>query len=426
MRWTDLLTIAQDLVFLLRSQRWSEEKMIRYREHRLIRIMKHAVSRVPFYQSLGISPDSLRTSQDLKRFPIVTKQDIQKNADGFLWPHLKKEDLHVSRSSGTSCEPTQTYFDHRCWLFSKYSLKMSRVLAVENPLFKRLLIVSEQPKTNLEAAKPSRGQGAFILFGQNHLSIFDPIDDHIPVLLDYKPHMVYAFPSYLLSLIQAFEERHLSYPKIPVIFTSSELLTGKARAQIENCFQARLYDVYGSTEFKEVAWQCRQGRYHINFQNVYLETEPDESIEHSAGNRLLISSLTNYAMPLLRFDIGDRANMDRGKCPCGRESPYLRNIHGREADFIKLSNGKRVSPYLLTTTIEAHPAIQKYQIVQKSPSELAIEIVTPADIDSHGISEALSGKLRKVLDDNIHITFNKVDQIHRSESGKFQIIKKTF
>ena len=426
MRWTDILTIARDLVFLLRSQGWSEDKVIRYREQRLIRIMKHAVSQVPFYQSLRISPGSIRTSQDLKRFPIVTKQEIQENTDGFLWPRLKKEDLHVSRTSGTSCEPTQTYFDHRCWLFSKYALKMSRVWAVENPLFKRLLIVSEQPKTNLEASRPSRRRGAQILLKQKHLSLFDPVDDHIPVLLNYKPHMLYAFPSYLLSLIQALEEKHLPYLKIPVIFTSSELLTGKARTQIENGFQARLYDVYGSTEFKEVAWQCRQGRYHINFQNVYLETDPKESIEPTGGSRLLISSLTNYAMPLLRFDIGDRAEMGRGKCPCGRESPYLRNIHGREADFIQLSNGKRVSPYLLTMTIEAHPAIQKYQIVQKSATELAIEFVAFADGDAHGISEALSGKLRNILDDNIRVTFNKVDEIHRSESGKFQIIKKMF
>ncbi|MBI3595923.1 MAG: phenylacetate--CoA ligase family protein [Nitrospirae bacterium] len=426
MRWTDISTIARDLVFLLRSQGWPEDKIIRYREKRLIRIMKHAVSQVPFYKSLGISPNSIRTAQDLKRFPVVTKRDIQKNDDGFLWPQLKKEGLHVSRSSGTSCEPTQTYFDHRCWLFSKYALKMSRIVAVENPLFKRLLIVSEQTNTNLEETKPSRWKSALILFGQRHLSIFDNVDDHIPVLLNYKPHILYAFPSYLLSLIQAFEEKHLPYPKIPVIFTSSELLTGKARTQIENCFQARLYDVYGSTEFKEVAWQCRQGRYHINFQNVYLETEPNESMEAFGDSRLLISSLTNYAMPLLRFDIGDRAELGQGRCPCGRPSPYLRNIHGREADFIQLPDGKRVSPYLLTMTIEAHPSIQKYQIVQKSATELTIEFIARNDVDTHGISEALSGKLQKLLDGHIHITFNKVDQIHRSESGKFQIIKKTF
>jgi phenylacetate-CoA ligase len=426
MRWTDTWTIAQDLVFLLRSQGWSEDKIIHCREKRLIRIMKHAVSQVPFYKSLGISPNSIRTAQDLKQFPVITKQDIQKNHDAFLWPQLKKAELHVSRTSGTSCEPTKTYFDHRCWLFSKYALKMSRIFAVENPLFKRLLIVSEQRNANLEEANRSRLKGGPLFFVQRHLSLFEDVDDHIPVFLDYKPHILYAFPSYILSLIQAFEEKHLPYPKIPVIFTSSELLTAKARTQIENCFQARLYDVYGSTEFKEVAWQCRQGRYHINFQNVYLETEPNGSTKPSGGSRLFISSLTNYAMPLLRFEIGDRAELDRGECPCGRRSPYLRNIYGREADFIRLPNGKRVSPYLLTTTIEAHPAIRKYQIVQKSATELTIKLVTPDDVDTNGIAKALSGELEKLLDDHIHITFDKVDQIHRSESGKYQIVQKTF
>lgn len=423
MKWKDFFTIGRDLVFLLRSQGWAEGKIIRFQEDRLIRIMKHAVSQVPFYKSLGISSGSIRTGQDLKRFPVISKRDIQKNENGFLWPQLGKGDLHVSRTSGTSCEPTQTFFDQRCWLFSKYALKMNRIFAVENPLFKRLLIVTEQPNTISDTAET---QGLLFLFGQKTLSIFDSIDEHIPVLLSYKPHMLYAFPSYLLSLIQAIEEKHLPYPKIRVIFTSSELLTEKARSQIENCFQARLYDVYGSTEFKEVAWQCREGRYHVNFQNVYLETESNESMDPSGSGRLLISSLTNYAMPLLRFDIGDQAELGQGPCPCGRQSTYLRNIQGREADFIQLSNGKRISPYLLTMTIEAHPAIQKYQIVQKSATDLDIEFVARPDVDVHGIPEALSGKLQNLLDDDIRITFNKVDQIHRSESGKFQIVKKLY
>jgi phenylacetate-coenzyme A ligase PaaK-like adenylate-forming protein len=179
-------------------------------------MMKHAVSHIPFYRLLGISADSIRCAEDLERFPVLTKQDIQNEPRAFVWPCLKKHDLFVSRSSGTTCEPTLTYFDRDAWLFSKYALKAFRVFAVTNPIFKRLLIVSEQPPEELDRANKASILGNGVLFKQRYISIFEDVSQHVPFTLAYKPEIFYGFPSHLLDLIGVLEDQNLPLPKIPI------------------------------------------------------------------------------------------------------------------------------------------------------------------------------------------------------------------
>jgi phenylacetate-CoA ligase len=389
-------------------------------------MMKHAVSHIPFYRSLGINTDSIHCAEDLERFPILTKQHIQHEPRAFVWPHFKRYHLFVSRSSGTTCEPTLTYFDRNAWLFSKYALKAFRVFAVANPIFKRLLIVSEQSPEALERENKASILGNGFLFKQRYISIFDDVSEHVPVIHAYKPELFYGFPSHLLDLISVLEDENLPFPIIPVIFTSSEVLTAASRVRIRRKFQARVYDIYGSSEFKEIAWQCSEGRYHINFQNVFLQTTRHRSLGAEGQKGLLVSGLTNYAMPLLRFDIGDSANVKSGHCLCGRQSPYLENIHGRETDLISLPDGKRISPYRLTTHIETYSSIRKYQLVHKSPSELVVDFVESSGVNASADLSPLAADLEKLLEKSMTVTLNKVTQIARSKSGKHQIVKKVF
>ena len=264
-RLLDNIRVARDVTFLLRSQWWPADNLKRFQEERLIRIMKHAVSNVPFYRKLGIGLETIHSAGDILRFPVIRKQDIQENEDAFLWPALPKQGLFHSRTSGTTCEPTATYFDRGSWLFSVYGLKIRRVLGTTNPLFKRFLMVNHRTPQELKREDQRRLAGASFLFKRKSLSLFEDVKKHIPFILRYKPGIISSFPSYFLELLNYVEAAQLEIPRIPVIFTASELLTSQARYKIEKGFRGNVYDVYGSTEFKEVAWQCPHLRYHIQW-----------------------------------------------------------------------------------------------------------------------------------------------------------------
>jgi phenylacetate-CoA ligase len=422
----DYARIGVDLAFLMRSQWWPEERIRAHQDHRLIEIMRHAVSEVPYYKGLGIAPESINSSRDLSRFPVLTKKEIQDHADDLLWPKLTKAELFSSRTSGTTCEPTTTYFDRRSWLFSKFALKIRRVSSVVSPLRKRLLMIHPERNDLIHQEDRRRPKGFRLFTVQRHLSLFDPIETHIPVVLDFKPDIANGYPSYFMELVDALRSRNVTPPVIPVIFTSSEFLSPQWRRSIEETLKGRIFDVYGTTEFKEVAWQCREGEYHVNFENVYLESRSDggHGGDGEAPRPLLITCLSNRAMPLIRFDVGDLARTEWGPCPCGRFSPRIFEIHGRETDLVSLSSGKRVSPYLLTTVIEGHPGIRKYQIVQEGPWDIRIDYVAFHGTVPPQELRTLTGDLVRAVGEELTFTFNPVGELHRSASGKFKILQR--
>jgi phenylacetate-CoA ligase len=203
-----------------------------------------------------------------------------------------------------------------------------------------------------------------------------------------------------------------SVPRVETVYTSSEVLTAAARARIEQAFAGRIYDIYGSTEFKEVAWQCRAGVYHVNFENVYVEAQQPGSCE-----AVVLSSLCNRAMPLLRYNIGDRAVFGSHSCTCGRASLHLTEFSGREGDMISLPVGRRVSPYLLTTVIESEDSILQYRINQTALRDFRIDVIVKAPGESMRWRERVCKQLEHVLGD-VTIDVNEVDRLERAPSGK--------
>jgi len=420
MKLIDQLATAGLTIGALRSQWWDERRIRDYQEHALVRIMRHAITSVPYYRALGLEPGCIATASDLKRFPVLTKRDLQRAPESFLAERFARDALYASRTSGSSGHPTTTYFDRRAWLLGRYALKMRRIAAT-SPLAIgcRVLIISEQKPEELAALAAAAPSGLRPFVRQLRLSIHEPVADHLEALIRWRPHILYAFPSYLLDLIALAERRGAALPPVRTVYTSSEVLTPAAREQIERAFAASVCDVYGSTEFKEVAWQCRFSRYHLNFESVHIEQQ-----ESGAAGPVVLTSLMNFAMPLLRFSIGDRAVFGANSCPCGRHSLNLLGFEGREGDMIDLPDGRRISPYLLTTAIETDESIRQYRIVQTAVDAFRIDVIVSAPGDSLRWRERLCGELRGILGGAFAVAVREVDALPRAPSGKRSVFQR--
>ena len=414
MKPMDQLQVAGKLLSALRSQWWSAKKIRQYQDRALVEMMQYAAVNVPFYQELDLRPKTITSPADLARFPIITKREIQRRPESFLACGFERSSLYASRTSGSSGQPTTTYFDRHAWLLSKYALKMRRLAATGGlPFGQRVLIVSEQAPERLGAIADAAPSGLGIFFQQRYLSIHTPVEDHLQLLHRYQPNIIYAFPSYLIELITVAERLGAAVPRVATMYTSSEVLTPAARARIERAFGGRIYDIYGSTEFKEVAWQCRAGLYHLNAENVYIESQ-----EPGSCGAVVLSSLCNDAMPLLRYDIGDRAVFGSNSCSCGRASLHLIEFSGREGEMIALTAGRRVSPYLLTTVIESVDSILQYRINQTALRIFRIDVIVKSPGDSLQWRERVCKQLELVLGEDVTIDVCEVNRLHRAPSGK--------
>src|SRR5208283_5274904 len=120
MRVIDEVHVGAKLMAALRSQWWSLERIRDYQGRALVGLMRHAVANVPFYRKLNLHVGTIQTAADLQRFPVIGKHDIQREPDAFVAAGLDPAELYTSRTSGSSGQPTTTYFDRRAWLLTKY------------------------------------------------------------------------------------------------------------------------------------------------------------------------------------------------------------------------------------------------------------------------------------------------------------------
>ena len=414
----DLLRIAASVLSLRRSEKWSKAAILEYQHRALIRQLRYAVTAVPYYRDIGIEPATITDSGALSLFPKLSKTLIQAETRRLCNSAVLSGRTHESVTSGSSGQPTTTWFDHRSWLLCKYALKIRRTLISGAPWRQRLLIFDETSRSDGTVAAPvSRN---FLLYRQTRLSVFTEMETQMAALERLRPTAIYGSPSGVKELCDYAARNSFRMPRVPIIFLASELITDGTRRQIEQQLCGRVVGIYGSTEFKEIAHECEHGRYHINFESVYVETETRDD---ETASRVLLTSLVNRAMPLIRFDIGDYAELGHDVCACGRESPYLTDIAGRETEFLQLENGRRLSPYLLTTAIETTPGLIQFQFVQHGNLVLELKVVfTDSFRDVDSSIAALRQSLRIVLGPDIHVDISQVASIERTRAGKHQIV----
>lgn len=412
------LHVVRQLPRLLRSQ-WSDDSAIRAAQSALLlQTLRHASTQVPAYRRLGLSPADLAGTDALRHFPRLTRRTVQTSPDDYLADGVDRVRLHVSRTSGSTGEPLETRFDDSSWAFTRYALKIRRTLAVAPPLFHRCLIVSEQPLERIAAYRSTRPWGLGPLYRERVVSIFDPLESQLAAIDEFRPDMVYAYPSWLLEMAAACRGRNAAQPRIPWLFTSSELLTAQARSIVESTFDGRIYDVYGCTEFKEVAWQCRHGTYHVNWESVYVESVP--ALDCPGATSLLLTTLCNRAMPLIRYDTGDLGSVSEGRCACGRAGPQLLIAGGRVAEQVQLPSGRRLSPYALTMTLEDLPGLLQYRLVHTAPDTLVVELLGPGPWPEDVLA-ACRQRLADVLQEPLRIELRRVDAIPRTAAGKRRV-----
>jgi len=410
MRPGDVLTIAASVASLQRSQ-WRSTEGIRKRQlAALEETLAFAREHVPHYRSRRIDPVRGDPLVQLSRFPVLTKRDLQAAGKSLLADGVDEAGVFRSRTSGSTGEPTVTWFDRRAWLQARYSLKLRRMLGHGLGLGASVLIVSE---TDVH----ERMAGAGWLFRQDYLSLKAPMARHVGEILRRRPDALYAFPSYLADLLDHCDLEGIGLPPVKVVFTSSEVLAPSLRRRLQDRMHARVCDIYGSTEFKEVAWQCKAGTYHVNHESVWIECESPESAG-GPGN-LLLTTLVNRAAPLIRYRVGDLGRLQSVRCACGREGPALSDLAGREGEMLRLADGRRFSPYLLTTAIEDVPGLRQYQFALMADG---LELRYAA-LDGCAVDEGLLlSRIALLVGDGLRVSAKRVPEIPRTRGGKRSVL----
>jgi len=329
---------------------------------------------------------------------------------GQVHPHW-----YSSSSSGSTGEPFRVHYEPRAWARLKYAVKLRARRACGLGPTDRVAI--------LDTTAPSQATGLQQSLGWARISVLQPASAVADALVSFAPDVVYGLPSALLEAGRALQLRG-SRLQLSMIFTSGELLNG-SRASLSAAFEAPVYDIYGTSETKEIAWQCPHGGMHLNSDVVRLEVLDDSGRSVPAGEEgnLVATLLVNHAMPLLRYLTGDRGALLPGRCACRRSSPLLGVVSGRAADMLVLSGGQRISPYALTCALERVEGVLRYQVSQLDPARVRVRAIAEGAANRETIAREMRTALRFDVASFLEADVEFVDRLPTGPRAKFRVVQ---
>jgi phenylacetate-CoA ligase len=199
----------------------------------------------------------------------------------------------------------------------------------------------------------------------------------------YDPAFLASYPSMLQLLAQERIAGRLAISPA-VVWSGGETLTAGARRFIARAFGCRVVNEYGASECLSIACECREGWLHANTDWVIVEgvdARGKPSRPGELSHTILITNLANHVQPLIRYDLGDRLELARGRCACGNPSAAFR-VEGRSDPVLDLrtANGAhvRLVPLALSTIVEEAGVEQRFQLAQVGPDALALRLDAPA------------------------------------------------
>jgi phenylacetate-CoA ligase len=410
--WTTVLGAAACLARLRRSQYWSAERLAHEQQSRLARTLRAAAA-IPFYRARW--EGALRPS-DLARLPVLARADVAELNRSVRSLHSPDTTFLCDRSSGSTGMPAEFLFDEshqrgRIAARARYLLENGW-----NPLQRFAWIVNVWPG----GASPDGKLAANpLLWRARFLFQTAEFSEQLDWLERLDPAFLYTYPSNFEGIATLAEQRGWRPRALRQAFSGAEVLDDAIRARAERVLGVGIADNYGSTE-TFIAWQCPRGSYHVNAEHVFVEVVDEDGRPTPAGQmgRVLVTTLENSLMPLVRYAIGDYAVMAGGACDCGRTLPLLGRVVGRGINLFRARDGRLISPWDLVGPLKRIDALRQFQIVQHSIDRFTVRYVAEGEIASDALA-SIHADLARLLGYPVSVAFERRDTIPRAPSGKF-------
>lgn len=254
------------------------------------------------------------------------------------------------------------------------------------------------------------------------LNVATPVDRQIDWIIALKPKHLATMPSNLQQLLPELEQLSARRGiEVDELLTYGETLSESLRESTLRRIGKTICDCYSATEAGVLAFQCSRvhQNYHIMSPTVHVEilAEDGSLCKPGQAGRIVATPLYKYAMPLIRYELGDYA-VAGGPCACGSPLPTINRILGRQRNLFKFPNGAVIWPALDSYQLRRFVPFVSCQVAQTGP--LAIELrIVPAS-GSSGDLPALTAYIRTVFDQPVVVTIRRVERIKSYESAKFE------
>jgi phenylacetate-CoA ligase len=409
-------------------------KLVEHQNKNLARVVKYAYDHVPFYhqklKEVGVKPSDVTTVKDLRKLPIIRKDEIKNNLGRIISDEFNINDLHKFSTSGSTGHPLRVFISDEEDDYRKAKHLTANILCGQKPRDRYVTITS--PSHFGEVPKLLRVIG---LFDRAFVSVFDDVETQISTIEKIRPDVLAGYSSSLSLLAKEIERRGVKTIKPKFILGGAELIDDFSRQHIENVLDAPFYDQYAIVELDRIAFQCTAKlQYHIDADSVIMEflDENGEAVSTGEKGEVVCTSLFNRAMPFIRYFVGDIGIPSDDECSCGITLPLMKMIEGRKDSLLILPDGRLLSPRTFTVAMNMFKSgtgsgeIDQFRVIQRKTDLFEIRVKTKSEaFDEKSMEQELVGHLKNVL----NLTGNDVafeikfgDRIPLDATGKFSAV----
>jgi len=413
------------------TQWWPREKILALQDERLRKLVRYAYDNVPYYLNVfdrrALKPDDIVTSGDLMKLPVLTKQLIRKNFSDFVARGFPGKELMPFLTGGSTDEPLRFYKtrdDYHGW-DTAAGLRAHK-WAGYHVGEKLALFWGRHPRLSI-ADSIARTTKHFV----QRVELFDALtmsDQRLPSfakrLEGFDGGFVKGYPSAVYLMARYIEKEGKPGIRPRAIIMTGEELYNFQRELFSRVFGCETYSYYSTNEVNAIASECPEhSGYHISAENVIVEIvdDADKIVSVGGEGRILVTSLHNYGMPFIRYDVGDIGVSSDKACPCGRGLPMLAAINGRADDVIFTESGKSIPIVALNCDFLASLGVEQFRILQESYEKVVVKIVLAKESEHEHVNVAvkkIERHFRSELGGDIDVVTELVDRIVPTRIGK--------
>ena len=417
---------------LEQSQWWAPDVLERHQFRQLSRLVHHAHRTVPFYrerlEAAGYRAGAAVTSELWRRIRPITRREVQEAGAALISTEIPREhgpvaEAATSGSTGMPVRVMKTALVQTFW--NAMVLREQRWNRCDLSAHLAVIRGPDRMSAAYPTGAPRRDWGppATLLYRTGPASVLDIFTEAAEQgewLRRIEPAYLLTFPSNALMLARHFQASGLSLPSLRGVWTLSEVVDERLRFACRAAWGVEIADTYSAAETGYLALQCPQHmHYHVQSESARVEVLDGEGAVCRPGETgsVVVTPLHNFATPLLRYELGDRAEVGQ-PCRCGRGLPVIARILGRAKHALVLPSGRRRHSWLGTDEFAENSAIVQHQIVQRSLEELEFRLVVRRPL-TKSEEKRLSAILTRNLGHPFRVRFRYLDGIPRAPSGRY-------
>jgi phenylacetate-CoA ligase len=396
-------------------------------DEKLRELLTHAHARVPYHRSVTLDPNGSGFDM-LARFPVLTKDRLRAHSEELLVEGIDRATLTPNCSGGSTGNPVHLFQDQSYWDHAyAFQTLAESWWGIERGMRTALLWGADRDFNTLTWRDRLPAQVSQVRQCNVFKANEETLRDFATMLVDWRPRLISGYSS-ALRLFAEYCAAHQILIRPMAIKSTAEVLRPEERKLIQSVFEAPVYDYYGSREVNNLAVECSAHMgMHANELTRVIEIvdEQGNAVPPGVPGRVLVTDLTNFAMPMIRYENEDVAEWSDEPCVCGRPFRLIAKLLGRKSDWISTPEGKLIHGEFFTHMFYDLPEVASFRVEQERVDALNVLIVLKDKTQNGRIVELLQQRCRAAMGANVAVAINEVTNIDRTQTGKHRFTVST-